>query len=231
MKKFFRIKGRPGKKIYQDPKEAEKHFRTQAKDFQRFARAILDFLPIKSGKLLDVGCGFGWVVAEAQKRGFTATGIDEAKPYITLGKWILRADLRHASLEKFSAKEKFDVVVLNHVLEHIKKPKDFLAKIRKLLSPGGLLFVACPNINSLMYWIFKDRWYGLQPAQHVWQFTGKSLPSEIATSGFIIDRIKINSLNYQPKGWKKIIFWLLTSFADAVGWGDQVFVIAHKENA
>lgn len=223
-----KVKNSLGEEMYQDLKEAEKHFRNQGKDFRRYANNILDFLPVKSGRLLDVGCGFGWVVSEAEKRGFKAIGIDQAKPYIELGKQVLHVELINTSLEKFSTKEKFDVVILNHVLEHIKKPDEFLTKIRQLLKSGGLLFVACPNINSLMYWIFRDRWYGLQPAQHVWQFTEKTLPALIAKNGFEIDRIQINSLDYQPAGYKKFIFLVLTTLANLIGIGDQVFVLARK---
>lgn len=228
MKKSFVIKNSLGLQMYQDDKEAKKHFQTQSEKFKRYAKEILDHLPVQSGKLLDVGCGLGWAVAEAQRRGFAATGIDQAKPYIQLGRKILKVNLVLSSLENFSTTEKYDVIIMNHVLEHIKYPDQFLKLAHKLLVSGGHLLVVCPNINSLMFWIFKERWYGLQPAQHLWQFTGKSLPALVNKKGFKVNSVIINSLDYQPADWKRIIFWLLVKFANIIGFGDQVFVLARK---
>ena len=124
----------------------------------------MDLVPVKNGKLLDVGCGLGWTVAEAQKRGFTAVGIDPKIQFVNFGKKKFGVNLQTTSLEKFKTKEKFVVVILKHVLEHIVKPEPFLSKIREVQGVRGCLVVACPNMNSLMARIFLDRWYGLKIA-------------------------------------------------------------------
>lgn len=214
--------------IYQNDIEAEKQLLLHKADWLRYAQNLLDFLPIKKGRLLDVGCGAGWLVSKANSLGFEAMGIDPGRAFVNLGKKHLKANLKVVSLENFQTQEKFDVLVLNHVLEHISDLKSFLAKTRELLNTGGYLLVACPNINSLMFKIFKDRWYGLQPAQHIWQFTPESLSNIIQKNGFKVDKIKVNSLDYQLKGLKKVAFWLLTNFADFIGQGDQVYVLAKK---
>lgn len=205
--------------------EALRQWKTQADGFRKYAREILDLLPIKKGHLLDVGCGLGWVVAEAKKRGFLAMGIDPKKDYVRIGRRYLRANLKVASLENFTTKKKFDVVVAKHVLEHIVKPGEFLAKTRHLLRPGGYLVVACPNIRSLMAWIFRQRWYGLCPSEHVWQFTPKILRLLLEENGFKIEKVVVNSLDYQPPGWKGVVFSLLVAVANFLKIGDQVVIV------
>lgn len=211
--------------------EAEKHFVNLRKNFSSYSSSLLDFVgsATRSRSLLDVGCGFGWLVLEAKKRGFSqVVGIDQSKPFVEMGKKKLKLDLRVTSLEKFKTREKFEVITLNHVMEHISDPKEFLAKTKDLLTKGGLLVVASPNIDSLMFKLFKTRWYGLQPGEHQWQFTPRSLSTLLESNGFRTQGVKVVSLDYDPSGWKKYIFKLLVSLANILGQGDQVYVKAEK---
>jgi predicted SAM-dependent methyltransferase len=185
------------------------------KDKKRYAQELLDFLPLKtSGNLLDVGCGKEeFLVKEGRKRGFRARGIDP----------LINTDLEH-----FKTEEKFDVLVLKHVLEHISDLDRFLNKCRDLLKSQGLILISCPNIKSLMYFIFRSRWYGLQPTQHVWQFTPELLKKVLEKNNFKILKSKINSLDYQVKGVKGIVFKILLAMAKILPVGDQLVVVAKK---
>ena len=58
--------------------------------------------------------------------------------YILIGK---------ANLDEF-AFASFDVIVLNHVFEHVSEPRALLKKLRRLLTPGGVLFLEVPNAGS-----------------------------------------------------------------------------------
>lgn len=212
--------------VYENPEEAVKHLKSQRQEFESYAKNIFDFLPNCSGKLLDIGCGFGWVVKEAKNRGFDATGIDQSRVYTTLGKNTLGVNLQNTSLEKFTTKEKFDVIVLNHVLEHIKDPAPFLKKIRVLLKADGVFFVATPNIDSLMSKIFRKKWYGLQPFQHVWQFTPDTLLKLLQKNEFKVHRMQTENLGYSVRGAKGTVFKLIMFIAPKINQGDQIFVLA-----
>ncbi len=208
---------------------AWKEIKTQEREFRIAAKEILNLIPKKTGNILDVGSGIGWVVDEANKRGYRGTGIDINSEYVTAGKKFLRVDLRTISLEKFQTGERFDVVILKHVLEHIAEPKLFLGKVKKLMKPGGFLIVSCPNIDSLMSRIFLDRWYGLQPQQHRWQFTKKSLPKVIKENGFTIEKVVVSNLWYDPPSWRGFIFALLLKIADLTNTGDLITIVAKKK--
>lgn len=213
----------PSPAIYESVAEARKQF-AAPQDHVRYAQELLALLPVRRGELLDFGCGAGWLVREANKIGFTASGYDPAKVFVSLGRQKLGLDLQTA----FPVQRRFDIIVAKHVLEHISKLDQAVEKIFWTLKPKGYFLVACPNIRSLMYFIFRERWYGLQPAQHVWQFTPSLLPKILRRRGFKIEKVIVNSLDYQPGGIKQVAFWILTSLANLLGVGDQVIVLARK---
>ena len=211
-----------GPEIYENVVEARKQLKNPS-NFKRYAREILDLVPKKTGTVLDVGCGLGWLVQEANKRGFDAWGVDSSKTLVRFGKAKLGLNLSNSF-----PKNKFDIVIAKHVLEHIKPAEPFLKKILNSLAPEGVFIVACPNNKSLMHWIFGSRWYGLCPNQHVWQFTPKILSVLLEVNGFNIDKIIINSLDYKPGGIKQGAFWFLTNLANILRIGDQVIIICSR---
>lgn len=102
------------------------------------------------GRLLDFGCGRGHLLRVARERGWQGTGYDvdpesvgrvaRAHDLDLLAGDFLALDLRPAS---------FDLVTMNHVLEHLKDPAPVLRRIHELLRPGGALLIAVPNIEGL----------------------------------------------------------------------------------
>lgn len=208
--------------------EAEKQVKTQETEFRWAAKNLLNLLPVTSGNLLDVGCGIGWVVDEANGRGFKALGIDSDFSYIHAGKKYLKCELIVSSLEKFKTDKKFDVIVLKHILEHIVDPKGFLQKVRRLLKPNGVVVVSCPNMHSLMGRLFLEKWYGLVPMQHRWQYTQNNLPKVLEKNGFKVERVLLSNMWYKVPGWKGIIFAILLFIADITNSGDLVTVVARK---
>lgn len=55
----------------------------------------------------------------------------------------------HSLFEDFQPREKYDVIVLGHVLEHVMDPISILSRARTWLEPGGRIFAAVPNARSL----------------------------------------------------------------------------------
>lgn len=217
-----------GAELYAASKEANKHTQSNHGQFPKYAQNLLNFIGKSSGKLLDVGCGFGWLVWQAKALGYDAIGIDISSPFVQAGKKKLHVDLRRSSLEDYKTPEKFDIIVMNHVLEHIEDPNKFLKKAHSLLAANGALCVAVPNIHSLMFYIFKDRWYGLQPGQHLWQFTHATLTRLLEKNGFTVDKLVTTCLDYNPTSWKSLAFKMLTKTANLIALGDQIYLLAKR---
>ncbi len=104
--------------------------------------------PETGGRLLDVGCGSGNLLAGISEcLGAQGTGLDISKSAIERArsrfpeyKWVLAA----AGPEAFP-RDSFDAVTLVHALEHSPAPRTLLATIRSWLKPGGILAVEVPN--------------------------------------------------------------------------------------
>lgn len=211
---------------YQSKKEIETQFRTQRIQFQDYAQRIFRLLPIQKGRLLDVGCGLGFLVKLANENGFLAYGIDSGKACIIVGREKLKVNTQFSNLSTFHPKNKFDMIVANHVIEHSNNPREFLRQVKRVLKPGGQVLISCPNFDSLMLWVFQERWYGLVPKQHRFQFSPKSLRFLLEKEGFKVEKVVVNDLDYQVSGWKGIIFSVLLEIAKLLNFGDQVIVLA-----
>jgi len=151
--------------------------------FEPLVERILRFKP--RGALLDVGTGVGTLMDAASAKGFTVKGVEVsqwASTYAREGKGL---DVVPGTLEEASFADKsFDVVVLNHVLEHVEAPKPLLAEIRRILKDDGLLAIGAPNAGSLMATLIGARWASWRPEQHIWHFTPDTLTALLKTAGF-----------------------------------------------
>jgi SAM-dependent methyltransferase len=104
---------------------------------------------IGKGRILSVGCGDGLEIAVAMERGWTAEGFDVDPKVTSAIAQQLGIEVRHGDFgDAPYPAGYFDCVYLHQVLEHPKNPGDYLTKIHEILRPGGILFIACPNIGS-----------------------------------------------------------------------------------
>lgn len=170
---------------------------------------ILNELTDKNLKILDYGCGYGQNLNTLISNGFSnVKGIDIEKNAIA-----------HCLQNNLDVKEidlnnlinpfniKFDVIILSHIIEHIKKEEIIitLSKIKDyFLVDGGKLLIAVPNAQSATdsYWAYED-W------THTTLFTSGSIYYVLKAAGFSkIEFLDINcTLGMSPlkKGLKKIL--------------------------
>jgi len=131
---------------------------------------------LRPGKLLDVGCGNGRFLAEMRDLGWEVQGVEvdaqaaEAARQV-FGIPVFIGDLEHASFHENS----FDVVTLNHVIEHVYDPIKLLSECRRVLRPEGMLVVTTPNIRGLGLWFFGRAWAGLDAPRHLYVFSRRTL--------------------------------------------------------
>jgi SAM-dependent methyltransferase len=189
------------------------------------------FSPEK-GRLLDVGCNLGDLLMVARERGWSPEGLEinsENACYLEQrGFTMHRTYLEQAAIED----NRFDAVVINHVLEHVPEPNEFLRSVRRVLRPGGLLFVGVPCFWSPIPLLFKrDTWYALVPDEHVWQFSTGSLKGLLRSHRF--STIWLNRgcsafwgrLTLKPK---EVVRWIVYRSVALLGQGDFVNVIARN---
>ena len=157
-------------------------FYSKLKKFQLwwFASKLERFLPdktiSKNAKILEIGCGSGALLIALKEKGYErlwGSDLLNASAKQLSGKNIMfkKGDI----VEKFPFKEKFDMIILNHVFEHLLDPKSVLQKCHDHLSKNGKIIIVMPNSDSLVSAIFKEKWDGLNAPRHLFIFSPRTM--------------------------------------------------------
>ena len=137
------------------------------------------------GKVLEVGASTGLFLSLMKNLDWEVLGVEPSGTSSSEARKrdipMLNTTFELANLKTSS----FDVVILNHVLEHITNPIVALKKARKLLKKEGIIFIDVPNFASLTARIQKTGWKYLLPKEHKWHFTPTSLFLILEKEGFI----------------------------------------------
>ena len=136
------------------------------------------YIKKKKIKHLDIGCGTGFVVESAKKKGWDSTGIDLNKSGIDFGKKrnlkLFNCDLDYF-IKNINSKKKYDVITLFDVLEHIVDPKELIYKIKSILEKNGLIYSYVPNFNSASKILFGEKAHFIWPSHHLTYWTPETI--------------------------------------------------------
>lgn len=126
----------------------------------------------KGQKILEVGCGIGYLTYALNSATFDTIGTDIADNVIDnaiqkFGLYYQKGGVDSILLTN----RKFDFIVLTEVIEHIPEPILFLKKLELLLNSGGIILLTTPNKNAFS----KDAlWVTDAPPIHLWWFSARS---------------------------------------------------------
>jgi len=178
------------KEMYGEKNKAEEYFKRE-KYYRQVARMILKQIKKyqSQGNLLDVGCSYGLFLNEARKFGFKVCGIEKEKIAADFAQARFGLKIINQDFEDLKDGQ-FDVIVFIDVLEHLPNLRKVLVKVKKNLKRNGVLFIQCPNINSLVYKITKEKWNWLLPKVHLYHFSTKSLRKVLEENGFKTSSVK-----------------------------------------
>jgi len=173
----------------------------------------------KSGRLLDVGTGFGFFVAEMKKKEWEAAGVEISQKALDYATNVLGLTVHPGPLEKAGFPENhFDAVTGFYVIEHLPFPKTFLRECYRILKPGGLLLLRYPHTtpikNFLRFLGVRNRLYDV-PA-HLCDFSPKIIQGCLEKIGFENCEHSIGGYTLPEDLGKRASSILFGSFAEAV---------------
>jgi SAM-dependent methyltransferase len=157
-------------------------FRYAVNHLMRYAR--------RGGRLLELGCAYGFFLAEAQ-RYYSTTGLDVSADAISFAR-NRGLDAHHGVLtdEFAAARGPFDVVVMLDVIEHLEAPAEVLSCIRRALPVGGCLMVTTGDWDSLLARVMGRHWRLMTPPQHLFFFSRRTIVRLLRKLGFEIVDIR-----------------------------------------
>lgn len=130
------IKFKENQLIYDKDYDNNQSLSIEFKKHLLFAQSIILRYFNKRSNIIEIGCGNGIFIDMLSKEGFHVLGFDPAYQ----GK--------NNNIQKkyydFESNDKFDNVIMRHVLEHVAKPFEFLNNLAKNVSTGGLIYIEVP---------------------------------------------------------------------------------------
>ena len=147
-------------------------------------------------KVLDIGCGEGFVIAELDKMGWDVYGLDFShdgvkRHFPHLVERVIKGDIYHSLNRLIEAEEKFDFIICNNVLEHVTAPLEFLEKFKKVCKKDTVVRIQVPNDFSWYQLSLKEKDliktdYWIAPPGHLSYFSQDSLTSTLESFGYKI---------------------------------------------
>lgn len=193
-------------------------------------RYIADYINARApGTVLDIGFGLGELLEQIDDKN-TCHGLDPSELAVEVAQNWCSAKLRRGVLERgHYPGEMFDVVVANHVIEHVDEPLPFVSEIFNILKAGGDFICGTPNFGSAAARVYGERFRLLHDPTHVSLFTDDSLVRLLRDTGFIIEKVEypffgtrfasVDAFETMVRGDAKV---------SPAFWGSFVTVVARK---
>jgi len=181
--------------VYQDPSYyqggdsgyADTSYFDQESALRATFRSLLRNLQkrgMTGGDLLEIGCGYGYLLEEArpyfQRRVGTECSPDAAAQARKTG-----ADVFVGGIEELAHDALFDCALAIQVIEHIYDPVRFMKQLVAHLKPGGYVVLATPDIGGALRKLMGRSWPSFKVPEHVLYFDFQSLQKLMGAAGLV----------------------------------------------
>lgn len=217
------------------------------------------YINSRSPKLLDLGCGNGSFLKVMRNNGWTVQGVEPDPDAAALARNLYNVNVLVGTIDSVDLHdEKYSLVRMNHVIEHLPNPMQTLNDCYSVLEPNGRLVVLTPNLDSFAHHrVYRSNWLHLDPPRHLHLFTSDSLRRVVEQSGFRVESVNSSSRGASdtwktswvlskkgsiPHTWRELVPWWVKAQASLINvwefalchWsnvGNDLQLIAVKESA
>ena len=164
------------------------------------------------GRLLDIGCGYGFFLQGMRSRGWKVEGVEvsEVGRQFALEEWDIH--VYPQPLEGLGLPDSlFDVVTLFYVIEHLDDPLALLKEVNRILKPGGLVFLRWPHSTPIIRILgpISRKLDLYHTPYHLYDFSPRTMEKMLSLCGFwaIETMIRGNTRPSHRFGrWASVIF-------------------------
>jgi SAM-dependent methyltransferase len=158
--------------------------RIQVRDYDQ-TRSHLNQLYPRRGKLLEIGSSLGYLLDAFRKDGWDVLGLEPFYQCCRYARERLGLEVINGILETADLPdESLDVVLLNHVIEHVDDPLRTLRGINRVLKPGGHFVLETPRYDTMMFKLLGRRERSINCKGHIYFFTTETLKNLYEAAGF-----------------------------------------------
>jgi len=143
---------------------------------------------VAKGKLLEVGCAYGFFLDEA-RRSFEVSGVELSEDAVAACRARGLEVVRYADEQFYAERGPFDVAVMLDVVEHLVDPRGLLHDLNTHTRPGALLVLTTGDFGSFLARSMRRRWRLMTPPQHLWYFTADAIRRLLDRSGFRVVQV------------------------------------------
>ena len=145
----------------------------------------------RPGRMLDIGCGSGRLLSHLKEQGWAVCGVEfngDAAGFARekRGLNVFAGKFENAEYDD----DFFDIITMNHALEHLIEPLAQLKRVRKILKPGGMLVVRGPNLSKIESAVFGSLWHAYELPRHMFHFNARSIRRLLMEAGFEVVKVK-----------------------------------------
>jgi SAM-dependent methyltransferase len=153
----------------------------------------------RRGRLLDVGCGGGDFLVQMRSLGWDVAGIEPDAVAAEQARTRRNLAVETGTPETSNlAAATFDVITLNHVIEHVPDPIATLRASAPLLRAGGTMVIVTPNVDSLGGRVFGSAWMHWDPPRHLFLFSRDTLRTCVSRAGLSLEHVRTPAQGVRP---------------------------------
>lgn len=159
----------------------------------------------RPGAALELGCGDGVMLNALRSRGWVVCGTERTEAMAATARDRYGITMYVDPDGPLPGRDRFDMIILFQVLEHLADPVAALKRATGLLSDGGRIVVGVPNRGSWQAAFGAGQWFHLDVPRHLVHFTPEALATAAARAGLRVEAVGFASPEHDPYGWVQTI--------------------------